>query len=97
MTDVKFENARKVTSSCPSTCSKKKTGYSVLTQIIVNQLTKRGWPCILQEEGGYRIHHYNNMLDILCKGYSVEDQKTQTLCGEYINEVSLNLSSVFEK
>lgn len=66
-------------------------------RLIVHQLTKKGWPCILHSEQGSHLHHYNDMLSVVCKGYSVEDQKAQIPCGQYINEVSLNLSSVFEK
>lgn len=66
-------------------------------RLIVHQLKKKGWPCILQGEQGSYVHHYNDMHNIICKGYAVEDQRTQIPCGQYINEVSLNLSSVFEK
>lgn len=66
-------------------------------RLIVHQLHKKGWPCILQGDQGSHVHHYNDMHNIICKGYAVEDQRTQISCGQYINEVSLNLSSVFEK
>ena len=66
-------------------------------QILVNHLNVKGWPCILMGTNGTRVHHSNEMHDMICKGYSEESQTSQKLCGQYINEMSLNLSSVFEK
>jgi hypothetical protein len=64
----------------------------------VHQLGKKGWPCILKaDDGSEHIHHYNDLLDITCKGYSVEDQRRQVQCGNYISQITLQLSSVFEK
>jgi len=67
--------------------------------MFLHEIQKKGWPCIIKEKltSVMYIHNHNDMSELNCKGYSVENKIVQKRCDQYINETSLKLSSVFEK
>ena len=68
-------------------------------RIYIYELHKKGWPCLIRDKvtGHITIHHHNDLLELNCKGYSIETNKFQKKCDQYIGETSLRMSSVFDK
>jgi hypothetical protein len=71
-------------------------------RMYIYELETKGWPCIIKPRTGPNagrptIHNNNDLAFLNCTGYSEETSKVQKRCDLYVNQLSLELSSIFDK